>query len=195
MMRFTKSAAFALSLLCASTAYAQETETDPGAGLDLGTPVDQEPSEPQPGQTYTAATFQDWSLRCLKQDEGPDPCQLYQLLKDSEGNSVAEFSLFGLPEGGQAVAGATIVAPLETLLTQQLTITVDGSEPRRYAFTFCNTGGCVARVGFTQAEIDQFKRGRDAVVRLVPASAPDQEVLLTLSLSGFTAAFNATTQN
>ncbi len=195
MKTMIKSATFALTLFCAGTAFAQETESDPGADLDLGTPINEEPDGPQPGDTFTAAIFGDWELRCLKREEGPDPCQLYQLLSDAEGNPVAEFSLFGLPDGGRAAAGANIVAPLETLLTEQLTITVDGSEPRRYAFTFCNTGGCVARVGFTQAEVDQFKRGRNATLRLVPAGAPEEEVLLTVSLTGFTAAMEAAVGN
>lgn len=191
MISLTRSAAFSLSLLCAGSAFAQEAETDPGADLDLGTPVTEEPAAPLPGQTYTAAVFDDWSLRCLRQEDSADPCQLYQLLQDSNGNSVAEFSLFTLPEGGRAAAGATIVAPLETLLTEQLTIAVDGSEARRYAFTFCNAGGCVARVGFTEAEVNQFKRGRNATLRLVPATAPDSEVVLNVSLTGFTAALAA----
>jgi len=195
MKPLIKSVAFSMSLLCAGVATAQETESDPAADLDLGTPINEAPSEPQVGQTYTAAVFGDWELRCLKREEGPEPCQLYQLLLDAEGNAVAEFTLFGLPEGGRAAAGANIVAPLETLLTEQLTITVDGSEPRRYAFTFCNAGGCVARVGFTEAEVSQFKRGNNATLRLVPAGAPDEEVVLTVSLTGFTAAMNASEGN
>jgi len=74
-----------------------------------------------------------------------------------------------------------------------LTLTIDSGEARRYPFTFCNAAGCVARVGFTQAEVDQLKRGISARLRLVPAAAPDQEVLLTMSLSGFTAAFDNVT--
>lgn len=71
-------------------------------------------------------------------------------------------------------------------------LSVDGGQARRYPFTFCNQGGCVARVGFTQAEIDQFKRGNAATVRLVPAAAPDQEIVLSMSLKGFTAGFDGT---
>ena len=147
---------------------------------------------PKVGQPYIRDNFNDWSLRCLKAEEGqPDPCQLYQLLKDADGNAVAEFSTFPLPEGQEAAAGATIVVPLETLLTQQLRLTVDNGEAKVYPFTFCNAAGCVARVGFTTAEVAQLKRGNGAVLRMVPAAAPDQEVLLNISLSGFTAGFDS----
>lgn len=177
-------------------AAAPEEGPAPDAGLSLGAPVDEPPAaapegEPQPGETYIRETFGAWGQRCLRAAEGPDPCQLYQLLNDADGNPVAEISIFPLPEGGEATAGATIVTPLETLLTEDLTLSVDGAATRRYPFTFCNAAGCVARVGFTAEEVQQFRAGNQATIRLVPAAAPDQEVVLTISLSGFTAGFDA----
>ncbi|MFO8125609.1 invasion associated locus B family protein [Yoonia sp.] len=170
----------------------QETETEPtqsGDDLALGEPVG-----PQIGEPYVRETFGDWALRCIKTDDGePDPCNLYQLLVNSDGVAVAEMNVFPLPEGQRAAAGATIVVPLETLLTQQLTITVDGQNARRYPFTFCNRAGCVARLGFTPEEVDELKRGTAATVRLVPAAAPTEEVVLDVSLTGFTAGFTSTT--
>lgn len=171
------------AVMFAAPAVAQQAEED----LSLGEPVG-----PQLGEPYVAETFGDWALRCIKAEEGQDEqCSLYQLLMNAEGRAVAEFNIFKLPEGNRAAAGANVVVPLETLLTQQLTITVDGSNARRYPFTFCNRAGCVARVGFTAEEIEQFKRGSVATVRVVPAAAPDEEFVLEASLSGFTAAFDA----
>lgn len=174
------------------TAPTQEAPAEDAGGttgdLSLGT----ETKAPDgPGTTYTAATFDKWEQRCMRTEDGSDPCQLYQLLQDSEGNNVAEVSLFALPPGNAAVAGATIVAPLETLLTEQLTIAVDGVNPKRYPFTWCAPLGCIARVGFTQAEVDGFKKGAKATVTIVPAGAPKQRVVLDLSLKGFTAGFDA----
>ncbi|WP_245754114.1 invasion associated locus B family protein [Loktanella salsilacus] len=174
----------------AADAPATDAPADAAPAADAAT--DTAAAGPQVGEPYIRDNFGDWSLRCLKAEEGQaDPCQLYQLLKDSDGNAVAEFSTFPLPDGQQAAAGATIVVPLETLLTQQLRLTVDSSEAKLYPFTFCNTAGCVARVGFTSAELAQLKRGNKATLRMVPAAAPDQEVLLDISLSGFTAGFDS----
>ncbi len=181
----------------AAPAEGTAPEAAPDAGLSLGEPVEGAAAdaagtgEPQPGETYIRETFGSWGQRCLRAQEGPDPCQLYQLLNDAEGNPVAEISMFPLPAGGEATAGATIVTPLETLLTEDLTLSVDGAATRRYPFTFCNAAGCVARVGFTAEEVQQFRAGSQATLRLVPAAAPDQEVVLTISLSGFTAGFDA----
>lgn len=167
--------------------------TDPAAELDMGTEV-ADANAPDPkavGSPYIREEFGDWALRCLYAEEGEDdPCQLYQLLNDTDGNAVAEISMFPLPSGGRAAAGATIVVPLETLLTEQLQISVDGAAPRRYPFTFCNRAGCVSRVGFTTEEINLFKRGSKATMRMVPAAAPEEEVVLNISLSGFTAGYD-----
>ena len=143
------------------------------------------------GSTYTAETFGTWEQRCIKTEDGADPCQLYQLLKDTDGNNVAEISIFGLADGQQAAAGATIIVPLETLLTADLTMTVDTGKPRQYPFSWCSSIGCIARIGFTKAEVDGFKKGNKAQLTIVPVAAPDKKVDLALPLAGFTAGYDA----
>ncbi|WP_299280777.1 invasion associated locus B family protein [uncultured Tateyamaria sp.] len=177
-------------------APAAEAETDAETGgpsiedqLSLG----EDASGPQVGQNYVAEKNGDWELRCIKTEDGEDPCQMYQLMQDDEGTPVAEISIFRLPDGGRAVAGATIIVPLETSLPQQLTIQVDGGQARRYPYAFCNPIGCYSRVGMVAEEVAAFRNGNAATVTLVPAQAPDQKVELTLSLTGFTASYNKTT--
>ncbi len=117
-------------------ATGDDTKTDPAADLSMGDDADQAAAAPQP---YVKESFGDgdaWQLQCFPAAEGEDPCQLYQLLKDDQGTDVAEFALFRLPEGSKAVAGAMVTVPLETLLTAQLTITIDGGKGKRYPFSF-----------------------------------------------------------
>jgi invasion protein IalB len=171
---------------------AEEPVADP-LGLSTGTVEGAEaPAADGPGSMYVEAAHGDWEQRCFREEDGSDPCQLYQLLKDAEGNSVAEISMFDLPEGsGDAVAGASIIAPLETLLTENLRLKIDTGDTKVYPFTWCAPIGCVARVGFTAAEIAQFKAGAKAVITIVPVVAPDQKVEVNLSLKGFTAGYDA----
>ncbi|OWU71950.1 hypothetical protein ATO2_01135 [Roseovarius sp. 22II1-1F6A] len=157
-------------------------------GLDMGSPAE---TGNGVGDTYIKEVSGDWEIRCVRTEAGNDPCQLYQLLKDGNGNSVAEMSIFDLPSGQQAVAGATIITPLETLLTQQIRLSVDGSQGKRYPFTLCTRIGCFARVGFTEEDVNAFRRGAAAQITIVPAGAPDQTVDLAVSLSGFTAGYSA----
>jgi invasion protein IalB len=146
-----------------------------------------------PGSNYTAASFEAWEQRCVRTETGADPCQLYLLLKDKDGNSVAEFTMFNLPKGGEgpAVAGATFIAPLETLLTAGMMLQIDAGKPKAYPFTFCTQIGCVARIGFTAEEVAAMKGGANAKITIVPFVAPDEKVELAISLKGFTAGFDA----
>lgn len=176
------------------------TESQPAEGQAAegqpAAPAGQEqapaPQADGPGSIYVKATHGDWEERCMRGAEGrPDLCQIYQLLKDDEGNSVAEVGMFPLPAGEKAVAGATITAPLETLLTEALTLQIDGGKGKVYPFSWCDRGGCVARLGFTGEEISAFKKGNKATLTIVPVAAPDQKVTVAISLKGFTAGFDA----
>jgi len=169
----------------AQTALAQTAAEPP---LSTGEAVNPPPG---PGDSYVGATFDDWEMVCIvaAEGEGEDPCQMYQLLRDAEGNATAEISLFPLPPGQEAVAGATVLTPLETLLTAELVMQVDQNTAKRYPFTFCTAIGCIARVGFTAQEVDNFRRGAVAKWQVVPVAAPDQVIELSMSLKGFTAAF------
>lgn len=187
--------AIGLAATTGLSAVAQEATEAPAAeapaapaGQDLS--MGQAPAD-GPGSSYVKEAFDAWELRCVRVVEGAEPCQLYQLLKDADGNSVAEIGMFAMPEGGEAAAGATIIAPLETLLTAGLRLGVDESAPKIYPFTFCSQMGCVARVGFTAEEVAAFKAGNKATIQIVPAVAPDQTVTLEMSLSGFTAGYDA----
>ena len=149
-----------------------------------------EPQQPE-NKTYVKATYDDWEMQCIKTKDGKDPCQMYQVIKDANGGNVADISLFGLPSGGKAVAGATIMVPMDTLLTQNLTIQVDTSAPRVYPYTFCQPMGCFARIGLTQAELDAYKKGSKATITIVPLASPNQKVTADISLKGFTNAYDA----
>ncbi|WP_296639738.1 invasion associated locus B family protein [Roseinatronobacter sp.] len=180
------SAAMAITLMLGLPVMAQDTAQTPGLELSTGEVIGAAGGE----ESYTGATHGDWELVCMRAEEGEDPCQMYQLLRDADGNATAEITMFPLPPGQEAVAGATILTPLETLLTAQLVMQVDQGAAKRYPFTFCTAIGCIARVGFTAAEVDAFRGGARATWQLVPVAAPDQTVDLNMSLIGFTAAFN-----
>lgn len=146
--------------------------------------------EPQVGQTYAKSTQGDWTLRCMKTQDGKDPCELYQLLKDKNGASVAEASV--LPMTGQVSAVITFVSPLETDLQAGLGLQIDAGKASRYPFMLCAPVGCISRIGLTDAELAPMKKGNAATVTLLPFGAPkDQLVSLNLSLKGFTAGLDA----
>jgi invasion protein IalB len=133
-------------------------------------------------------TFQDWEVRCAPDG---DDCFVYQLALDQDDNPVAEFSLVRLPAGSEAVAGATVVTPLGTLLPAGLVMQVNDGEARQYPFTFCSQVGCFAQLALTQESVSALQRGRVARLTLASVAAPSEPVELELSLMGFTAAYNS----
>jgi len=173
-----------LVALLAPTTQTQAQTTAPE--LDLGQTV-----EPQLGDRYAKEQYGNWTLACIRTEAESDPCSLLQVVLDDQGAPVAEVSLFKLEEGGEAVAGATIIVPLETLLPAQLTISIDGAPGKRYNYAFCNQVGCVAQIGLTAQDIQAYSQGKAATIQLVPAPAPDQVITMPMSLDGFSAGFDA----
>lgn len=167
----------------------QGTGSNTAAGTDLSLGTTEQNNAI--GSTYVKDTYGDWEMRCIRTENGNDPCQLYQLLVDGNNNSVAEINLFVVVDNPQIQGGATVVTPLETLLTANLRMSVDAGEVKVYPFAFCRTIGCFSRLGLTGEEIAGFKRGARAKVVIVPAAAPDQTVELSASLTGFTKGWEA----
>lgn len=197
MSSLTRPLSLVIALAAAVPAVAQEAAQPPATDTETAAPADTSAAAPADGvgEPYVEAEFDAWQLRCVRTADGSDPCQLYQLLTEKESDKpVAEISLVALPEGGEAMAGATVIVPLETLLTQQLNITVDKGKTKRFPFTFCAEVGCVSRIGLTKDDLDAFKKGSVATVSVVPVAAPDRTVDVDISLKGFTAGFEAVTK-
>jgi invasion protein IalB len=171
----------------------QETEDAPAPDEETPAP-DEEALAPETGlptpEIYEIVrdTFNDWEVRCAPDG---DECFIYQLALDEDENPVAEFSLVRLPEGSEAVAAATVVTPLGTLLPAGLVLQINDGEARQYPFTFCSQVGCFAQLAFTQATVASMQRGRVAQLTLASIAAPNDPVELELSLIGFTAAYNS----
>ncbi len=151
-------------------------------------PVAEAPAEAPAQPEFVTETFGDWEVRCT-----PDKanCFMYQLGRDGAGNAVAEVTLVALEDGSQAAAGATVVTPLGTLLSEGLVIQVDGGQARKYDYNWCTRSGCFARFGLQNDYVNNMKAGNIALMQLVSVSAPERPVRLEISLTGFTAAFNS----
>lgn len=171
---------------------AEETATSPR----VNEPVQENyPTEPVPDQPPTDVVFEvhgDWQVRCAADDA--KNCFLYQLGRDENKNPIAEFNLVQLRNEGQAVAGITIVTPLGTNLGRGLKWRIDGGKARTYPYSWCAQVGCFARFGMTNDQIAGMKRGAQGLLALSAIQNPEKEVQLTISLTGFTAAYDTLTE-
>lgn len=161
--------------------------------LSTGTPVEARlptKDEVVAGEEYLLDVSGDWQIRCAKTDTEYDPCQMYQLIENGEG-PFAEISIFPISEqNSKAIAGATIITPLDTMLQPGILISVDSENSRRYPYSFCSTVGCVGRIGLLAEDVSAYKKGSEASLQIVPAVAPDQTATASISLKGFTLGFD-----
>ncbi len=146
---------------------------------------------PQPGQPYVAAEHRDWQVICTRvEGETGEACEIYQLLREANGQPIAEISIAALALTGQIIAGATITTPLETFLPAGLgfRIGAQADQMRVEEFRVCTVVGCVVRMGLSAAEVQAMERGSDAFITILPFVALDRPVDIAISLRGFTAA-------
>ena len=176
-MRILKLAA--IFALAGFSAQAQSTADYPVAGA---TAAAEQPKE------IIRETHGDWEIRCAT---ATDTCFLYQLMMNDEGTPVAEFSIVKLPLGSEAVAGATIVAPLGTLLTRGVVFSVDDADATQYPFSWCTRPGCFSRFGLTDLLVSGMKSGSNVNITLYSIGNAQKAIPITASLNGFTAAFDA----
>lgn len=199
-LRHLPSCLFAATILFVPAAlpvHAQSGNTPASEAAPSATIAPEAPAaEPPPGSSYLAQVHGAWSQLCTVTPDGSAPCELYQLLKDERGTSVAEITIVDLPPEAStgartAVAGAMLVTPLETYLPAQIRIRVDDGPEAIYRFEYCASVGCVSRIGFTEEELNALRRGRAAIVSIAAAADPSRPVRLEMSLAGFTAGFAA----
>ena len=157
------------------------------SGLSLGKPLE---TLREPGEIYLAGNNGDWNVRCITGNPGEaDRCEIQQLLFINENTPIADISIFKLPAGEIAVAAANVMVPLETLLTKKFRIAFSEESKKEFPYSFCNKNGCLVRMGLLEEDIEAMKKGAASEISITHISKPDSAINLSLSLDGFTAAF------
>ncbi|MEL6211434.1 MAG: invasion associated locus B family protein [Pseudomonadota bacterium] len=140
-------------------------------------------------------THGDWQVRCAP---GTDECVIAQIGKGPNGGDVLEVrirKIQGLQaQDGEAVPAAIqILAPLGVALKAGVRVQVDSKEVRGAPFEVCAQGGCVVREPMSETFVDEMKAGNRAKISLaaITQSGEAQQIDVTVSLSGFTRAYNA----
>lgn len=218
--RFSKAGAPAVlvfGLALCGVSWAQST----GGGLKLGQPEEQAPVEKldlgapapadrttqtQPQTTPQAApqnseqggaaklqtqTIGAWEVACPPTG---DNCAMAQIGNDESDTPVLEMVVRKLAEPLEvgertAIAVLDVITPLGVVLTEGLSVTIDGGNPESAPFQICTEQGCLVREPIDESLVARFKRGNSAVVSVIAAN--QGEVKATLSLSGFTKAYDS----
>ena len=150
--------------------------------------------ETQQTEPYIKERIKDWNLKCIEPIDSIERCEANQIIFNQKQQPVAEISIFKLPKGQIAAAAATIIVPLETILNEGLVLEMHDLEPKKYQFKFCNSIGCYSQIGLTIEELEALKSKGKASIFLKHLSSGDQQIVIPISLSGFTTTFFKATQ-
>ena len=170
------------SIFCISSLKAEEADS-----LSIDDTII---SEPQKTEPYIKERFENWSLKCIKTVNSIERCEANQIIFNQKQQPVAEISIIKLPKGQVAAAAATIIVPLETILSEGLVLAIQELEPKKYQFKFCNSLGCYSQIGLTDDEVEALKRKEKASIFLKHISSGNQQIVLPMSLDGFTKTFS-----
>jgi len=88
-----------------------------------------------------------------------------------------------------ATAVLDVITPLGVVLTEGLSISIDGGQNESAPYQICTEQGCLVREPVDDDLIARLKRGNKAAVTVVAAN--QGEVVSELSLSGFTKAYDS----
>lgn len=167
-----------------------------GAPAAEATPAPASPSPapqnaPSGAQGLTQrAVSGDWAIMCVGETE---QCVMAQLAMNPDGTPAAEVEVVRLGGNTPAAAGITVLTPLGVLLEDGIVTRIDDNDPRRRDYQVCSTRGCVVRYGATGEEVDEMRAGNTLRFFVSAVNVPQNPVTLTLSLRGFTAAYNQLT--
>lgn len=145
----------------------------------------QEPTRQQVG---------DWTVICAP---GGRPCAMEQVGKTAQGEDALSMRIEKLPEpqtvNGQRIeAVGSFLVPLSVLLQQGLRLRIDAGETAASPYLLCQPNGCVAQAQLDPAIIDGFRRGARATFTYTLVQGGNAgDVSATISLSGFTRAYNS----
>ena len=170
------------SIFCISSLKAEEADS-----LSIDDTI---MSKPQKTEPYIKERFENWSLKCIKPVNSIERCEANQIIFNQKQQPVAEISIIKLPKGQVAAAAATIIVPLETILSEGLVLAIQELEPKKYQFKFCNSLGCYSQIGLTDDEVEALKRKEKASIFLKHISSGDQQIVIPMSLDGFTKTFS-----
>ncbi|WP_339949821.1 invasion associated locus B family protein [uncultured Albimonas sp.] len=172
-------------------------ETAPAQAQAPAAPAQQGQQQPAGPQPEVVATHGDWTILCL---DGDPPCIMRQLGFNADGREVMELSIRRIEpqqtQQGTVEAVMDVRVPLGVFLREGMSLQIDSSEPQRGQFSICLSEGCLMREPLPNAMVAGLKKGATARFGfVVPQGQGGQKYDVPISLSGFTAAYNALSAN
>lgn len=135
------------------------------------------------------ATHGAWEVRCI---EGTDTCAMSQIGSTSDGKramlvTVQRVSGVKAENGANVPAALTVQTPLGILIPYGVRMKIDSNKVVPVLLSRCVPAGCISQARMLDEAVGKMKQGSKAVFGFFL----DAEILVEVSLSGFTKAYNS----
>lgn len=143
------------------------------------------------GPTALSETYQDWVVNC-HQVRGADGtatrlCQMSQELRQQDSNQLV--LLISIAANVATTPRATIIAPFGLKLSEGIGLVLAEREIIKAPFDTCLPAGCLAYLDLSPESLDKLRASETVQIVLQPSQSLDS-MLVTISLAGFTTAWN-----
>ncbi|MCV0395822.1 MAG: invasion associated locus B family protein [Rhizobiaceae bacterium] len=157
----------------------------PGAALTPPAWAQETAQQPSQGQAQQPA--QPWQVGCASAGSNePLVCRMTQTLVAREsGQRVLAAAIVKKPDGGYRL---TLGLPHGLHLPSGINIWVDEGEKAQYPIETADQNGSYSSIDLASRQLDAMRRGQ--VLNVSVTSANQDEVILQLSLTGFSASVN-----
>jgi invasion protein IalB len=165
--------------------WALAQETQPPAGEAATT-------EPAAATTTTPTprvAEDNWLKVCDPLEDGKKACIMRQIVVANE-QFLGSFLLRDDP-GQESRLLAVAAVPLGVLLPFGLTWQIDGGKPIRVPFMLCDPQSCSTQLVINEAYVASLKKG--GVLKLTAKSRQNKDLVIEISLAGFTAVYDSDT--
>lgn len=146
----------------------------------------------QKAQTVEKATHGSWAIRCLESNQSL--CAMTQIGNSDKGDRLVsvEFQKYPAPQeanGRSFIGQMVITAPTGVLLPAGVAVAVDGRDEGVAIYKVCYPQQCIVVEPVSSEFVNKLKKG--SAVTMTLRDAGGKEAKATLSLTGFTKAFNS----
>jgi len=141
--------------------------------------------------TSLTETYKSWVVRCATPTavEGQEvPARICEMVQELRQKKSGQRLLAMALQRNEKGASLTFIAPFGLLLSAGLKVAVDGAVVAQGGFRTCLPRGCVSAINLAPEALDKFIAGETATITMQNTNG--RELSLTLSLAGFTAAWN-----
>ena len=163
------------------------------AGFVLSAPAhaqQAEPAVPDQANRVLKATHGAWEIHCI---EGTETCVMQQVGETADGKRAILVTIQRISgataDGKEVPATLTALAPLGVWIPYNIRFKIDEGELGSTQLIRCVSDGCIGQAPLSAQDVNTFKRGSTAKFGFVLT----EEILVDISLNGFTAAYDALT--